>query len=221
MRKHEATWHAVTIALILLFSLSACSHRLFETQEEKEVRKVAYDWCYEAFHDGAPFKYVSDDSKQNMINRFCEALEETASKKHIRITNDEKRKIRENYTYRVINGISDPKSEMNISGREAIKANLIAQYHRMNRSSKIVLSKKAILEEAMKQFVNGKIIIEPSRKRAYLGDKNKGIAFVKEGDVWKMSDMDMSIEMKKEILKFFDTMNREQIEKIIEDLVQY
>lgn len=220
MRKHEATWHAVTIALVLLFSLSACSHRLFETQEEKEVRKVVYDWSYDVLHDGAPFKYVSDESKQNMINVFCEALEETASKKHIRFTNDEKRKIRESYTYRFINGISDPKSEMNISGREAMKANLIAQYHRMNRSSKIVLSKKAILEEAMKQIANEKIIIEPSGKRAYFGDKNKGIAFVKEGDVWKMS-MDTSIEMKKEILKFFETMNREQIEKIIEDLVQY
>lgn len=196
MRKHKATWHAVTIALILLFSLSACSHRLFETQEEKEVRKVAYDWCYETLHDGAPFRYVSDETLLDMANAFCEALEETASKKHIRFTNDEKRKIRENYTYRCINGSSDPKSEMNFSGREAIKANLIAQYHRMNRSSKIVLSKKAILEEVMKQIANEKIIIEPSGERAYFGDKNKGIAFAKEGDVWKMS-MDTSIEMKK------------------------
>lgn len=221
MRKHEATWHAVTIALILLFSLSACSHRLFETQEEKEVRKVVYDWSYDVLHDGAPGRYVSDDSKQNMINGFCEALEKTASKKHIRITNDEKRKIRENYMYRFNNGINDPKSEGNIASREAVKADLIAQYHKINRHSKIALSKQAILEEAMKQLVNGKIIIEPSGKRAYLGDKNKGIAFVKEGDVWKMSFMDMSVEMKEEMLKLFNTMNREQIEKIIEDLVQY
>ena len=219
MRKHEATWHAVTIALVLLFSLSACSHRLFETQEEKEVRKVAYDWGYEALHDGAPWRYISDETLLDMANAFCEALEETASKKHIRITNDEKRKIRENYIYRLNNGINDPKSEQNITCREAMKADLIAQYHKINRHSKIALSKQAVLEEAMKQLVNEKIIIEPSRKRAYLGDKNKGIAFVKEGDVWKMS-MDVSI-VKEGMLKIFNTMNREQIEKIIEDLVQY
>lgn len=142
---------------------------------------------------------------------FCEALEETASKKHIRFTNDEKRKIRENYTYRFINGSSDPKSEMNISGREAVKADLISQHHKINRPSKIALSKEAILEEAMKQIVNGKLTIEPSEKRAYLGDKNKGMTFVKEGDVWKVSYNMDDIEFKECMLKFFDTMNGEQI----------
>lgn len=165
---------AAAVALVLLFSVSACSY-FFETENEKAARMTLYDFAYEIYNDGSPMKYYGDSDRRILVDILVESFKEVANDNGVEI---DETKLREQLVHGFDTELNDPNSEMNIAARKRAKAEMDTYLKNNGMSSNEFMSH--LKNDTARKLG---IIIESSGDVANFGD----FKLVKEGGTWKLS----------------------------------
>lgn len=182
------------VALVLLFSVSACSY-FFETENEKAARMALCDFVYEVYNDGSPMKYYCDSDRRILVDLTLEVVKEFADDNGFEINEAQ---LREQVVHEFDTQLNDPNSEMNISGRKRAKAEMDTYLKNNGASSNEFISH--LKNDTARKLG---IVMESSGDVANFGN----FKLVKEGGAWKLSVLSNSQarelvkkEMKKEFL---------------------
>lgn len=165
---------AAAVALVLLFSVSACSY-FFETENEKAARMALHDFAYEIYNDGAPMKYYGDSDRRILVDILVESFKEVANDNGVEI---DETKLREQLGHEFDTQLNDPNSEMNIGARKRGKADMDTYCKNNGMSSNEFISH--LKNDTARKLG---IIIESSGDVANFSD----LKLVKEGGAWKLS----------------------------------